>query len=451
MNRPNVLLLHCHDLGRFLGCYGVATVRTPHLDRFAAESVVFDRAFSVAPQCSPARASLLTGMYPQEVGVLGLTHPPFSWDLTRPDKHLARRLRTLGYRTELYGVHHESRLAPDEVVAGDLGFDEVQTGGVADDVADRTIGALRRLKEEGPFYLQVGFVEPHRLQSSRDTEGVVGFLGEHIAPDDAQGVTVPPYVRDTPQAQAEFAELQGAVRVMDAAVGRILDALRRLRLEQSTVVVFTTDHGIAVPRAKCSLYEAGLEVALMLRDPSRPDQAGTRVEDLVSHLSVVPTVLDIVGAPDDALTEPSLLDVAGGRASDHPLVFGQMTYHSYYDPKRSARDDRFKLILNFSNAPLAMDPTQSWLHRSIPVGLDRGNVPNSAAVEFYDLDADPLELDNLADDERHRDRLAEMMTRLRSWMVATGDPLLQGSVTPPRHAELLARVDSAVGTAPSLG
>lgn len=264
----NILLLHCHDLGRFLGAYKVPTVVSPHLDALAAQSTLFEAAFATAPHCSPARASLFTGTYPQTNGVLGLTHDPFGWDLTDPATHLAGLLGAAGYTTELIGVHHESRVLPDDVVAERLGFDRVRSGGDRDVVVERTVEALDRAAAvDAPFYLQVGFHEPHRTPSRNDRPGVMGFLGDTVTADDSLGITVPPYLRDDEGAREEIAELQGAVRHMDEGVGSILSHLDALGLSDDTIVVFTTDHGLALPRAKCTLYDPGLEVALMMRVP----------------------------------------------------------------------------------------------------------------------------------------------------------------------------------------
>lgn len=433
MTHPNILLLHCHDLGRFLSAYGIDTVQSPALDALAADGIVFERAFATAPQCSPARSSLFTGDYPQQTGVLGLTHDPHGWDMVDPSRHVATHLRRAGYATELVGIHHESRTLPDAEVADRLGFDRVDTGGYAPDVARRAAAAVRRhAGQERPFYLQVGFIEPHRLQSDRDEAGVVGFLGSHIQPDDERGVTVPPYLEDTASSRAEIAELQGAVRVMDAAVGEVLAALEEAGVAEDTLVVFTTDHGIAMPRAKCSLYEPGLEVALIMRVPWRRDLAGRRPQAMVSHLSVVPTLLDAAGEIGAERTAPNLIAVADDLEPGQSEVFGQMTYHNYYDPKRSVRDERHKLIVNYSNAPLAMDPTQSWAHRSLPLGLDRGNMPNNRERELYDLVADPLELTNLIADPAHADVRDRLQADLDAWMRRVDDPLLAGFIPAPR-------------------
>lgn len=451
--RSNVLLINCHDLGRFLGTYGVGTVSTPHIDALADAGVTFDSAFATAPQCSPARASLFTGKYPQRNGVLGLTHGPFSWDLTDPHDHLAYRLTAEGYRSTLIGVQHESLVLTDDAIAGRLGFDTVLTGGTGEVVADRTIEALREsTKDERTFYLQVGFYEPHRWPSPRDAPGVMGFLGAHIEPDRSKGVAIPEYLQDDDLAQEEIAELQGAVRYMDQHLGRILDAIEQLGLAKSTIIVFTTDHGLALPRAKCSLYEPGLEVALIMRVPSREHWAGARVGGMVTHLDVRPTLLDLVGlARDEDAHGSSLIDVVERQAPATDFVFGQITYHDYYAPKRSVRSATHKLIVTFSSAPKYMDPTQSWVRRTTAHDLLEGRVMVGAPMEFYDLRSDPGEMSNLVHHPAARGELEIHAAALWEWMREMDDPLLVAAVTSPQHNEALSMLQESVGRSATPG
>lgn len=448
--RPHVLLLHCHDLGRHLHALGARTVTSPHLDRLAADSVVLTDMFATAPQCSPSRSSLFTGRWPHSNGVLGLTHAEFGWDLHADEVHLAARLSAAGYRTELIGMHHESRVQADDLVARRLGFDHVQTGGFADQVADRASAAIAAIVEQGvdapPTYLQVGFVEPHRLPGRDDAPGVMGFLGDHVRPDSERGVEVPPYLRDDEDARTEIAELQGAIRHMDAAAGRVLDALELSGLAESTLVVFTTDHGLALPRAKCTLYDPGLEIACFVRWPERGWSGGRRVTDLLSNLDVVPTLIEAFGLAADvgpALHGLSFCGTLDGRETSRTReeIFAELTHHDYYDPRRSIRTREHKLIANFSSAPGFMDSTQSWVRRTVPVATAAHPHHSShPPVELYDLQADPGELHDLADDPAHAIVLDGLLGQLSAWMGETDDPLLDQAVTPPLHLQTLARL-----------
>jgi N-sulfoglucosamine sulfohydrolase len=442
--RPNVVVMHCHDLGRFLGCYGHRAVSTPNLDALAAGGVRFDRAFATAPQCSPSRASLFTGRWPHSNGVMGLTHDEFGWDLHPTERHVAELLRDDGYFTALLGVHHESRVRSDATVAARLGFDHVDTGAIlAAPVADAALGLLPHLAESAqPFYLQVGFYEPHRIAGERDEHGVMGFLGDHLEPDESQGVAVPAYLLDTPSARAEIAELQGAIRHMDAAAGRILHQLERLGVAGNTIMLFTTDHGVALPRAKCSLYDPGLEVALIIRYPDR-GWAGGRVHDaLVSNIDIVPTLLAAAGIdPGDGQQGRSLLPLLDGDAYiERGEIFGELTYHDYYDPRRCIRTRTHKLIANFSSAPAFMDPSQSWSRRCTPQVQIAGKDAYHPPIELYDLQRDPHELTDLAAQPEQAELVGQLSTQLFGWMAETKDPLLDGAVTSPLHRKTQGRL-----------
>ncbi len=422
-------------MGRFLGCYGVPGVVTPGIDALAADGVRFTRAFCTAPQCSPSRASLFTGRYPHSNGVMGLTHANFAWDLHPDEQHLAQVLREAGYTTMMIGVHHETRRTDDERLARRCGYDEVLPGGRGEAVSDHAIASLRRLADQGrPFFLQLGYVEPHRLPAPEESEHM-GFLGGYIQPDEDQTIAVPPYLRDTPGTRGELAELRGAVRYVDRAVGRVLSTLGELGLERNTLVVFTPDHGLALPRAKCSLYDPGLEVALIVRWPARTWSGGRTSDMLVSNVDVFATLVEAAGLPLSANVHgrslTPFLDGCAHTARD--AIFAEMTYHDYYDPRRCIRTQRHKLIVNFSAAPSFMDPSQSWRPRSEPLVPAQPALAYHPLIELYDLEHDPHERDNLADDPAHAAHRRALLERLHTWMVETGDPILEGAVTSPLH------------------
>jgi len=440
--QPNILLINCHDLGTFLGCYGVTTVQTPHIDALAADGVKFRRMFCVAPQCSPSRAALFTGRYPHTNGVMGLTHANFGWDLHAGERHLAQLLRDAGYHTALVGVHHEIRHGNMDQVARRCGFDEAVGEAANEDapgdvMTERALDVLRqRASSDRPFYLQLGYYEPHRLTPKiREERDYLGFIGDYIEPDDSLGLSIPPYLSDTPGARAETAELQGAVRYLDACVGRVLKELRDLGLEQDTLVIFTTDHGLPFPRAKGSLYDPGLEIAFIVRYPARQWTAGRVQRDMLSNVDVVPTLLDLLAVPVPPHVQGhSFLPLLDGEAhSPRTEVFSEITFHDYYDPRRAVRTEKFKLIVNFSAAPAFMNTSQSWRPR---IDIENPKFPMLAyhpLTELYDLTVDPLEHENLADRPDYREVHESLLARLFEWMSETRDPLLDGAVTSPLH------------------
>ena len=431
-SRPNILLLHCHDLGQHLHCYGVDAVQSPNLDHLAAEGVLFENNFCTAPQCSPSRASIFTGRYPHSNGVMGLTHADFAWDLHPGERHIGQLLSGAGYTALGVGVIHETRSG-----ANRCGFADYTAASAARDMAEAVIAKLKDLSRSPgkPFYLQAGCIEPHRLPS-RDRTADNDFLGGRLLPDSSHGITIPPYLRDTPGTRTELAELQGAVRHMDEHMGRVIAALRDLSLEHNTVVVFTTDHGIAMPRAKCSVYEPGLRTSFILRYPSRNGwHGGVRRQNLVSNVDLVPTLLEAAGIAVPANIQgrslAPLLDGASYTSRDR--IFGEITYHDYYDPRRSIRTQTHKLIVNFSSAPAFMDPSQSWRPRSDTVVPANHALAYHRAYELYDLVQDPWEQNDVSNDAAQAPVLDQLRAQLVAHMRTTTDPILDGAVTGPLH------------------
>ncbi|QHY98841.1 Choline-sulfatase [Streptomyces sp. S4.7] len=231
---------------------------------------------------------------------------------------------------------------------------------------------------------------------------------------------------------------------MDAAAGRILDRLEELGIAEETLVVFTTDHGLALPRAKCSLYDPGLEVAFLVRYPDR-GWSGGRVEDaLLSNIDVLPTLSALLSLPvDDAVQGRSFLPLLDGAPYQaRTEIHGEMTYHDYYDPRRCVRTGTHKLVANFSSAYAFMDPSQSWHRRCTPLVQLSGAQVYHPALELYDLRTDPDELSDLADDPDQAETVADLSARLYAWMRETKDPLLNGAVTSPLHGKTIGRLAS---------
>ncbi|OHE75798.1 MAG: hypothetical protein A2107_03210 [Verrucomicrobia bacterium GWF2_62_7] len=247
---------------------------------------------------------------------------------------------------------------------------------------------------------------------------------------------IPGYLSDTPGTREELAGLQGAVRHVDEQFGRWVQALRELGLEKNTLLIATTDHGIAMPRAKCSVYEPGLQVMLMLRHAGRVGWHGGAVRnEMVSNIDVLPSILDLVGIPVPANVQGrSFAPLLDGRAyKPNATIFGELTYHGYYDPQRSIRTETHKLIANFSTAPAFQDPSQMWRPKSDTVVPENPGTAFHPHLELYDLTADPWEQVNLANKPACASIRDELARRLLQHMVETDDPLLRGAVTSPQH------------------
>jgi arylsulfatase A-like enzyme len=426
-NRPNVLLMICHDFGQHMGCYGWRTVRTPRLDAFAERGVRFARHFCTAPQCSPSRAAIMTGRYPHATGVLGLAHKAFAFSLHPQERHVAQILGAAGWETFAFGGQHATH------EHARCGFGRFDRGGDCNQVAGKVTAFLRaRAGGGGPFYCHVGFSEPHRP-----------WLRNGVEPDETLGVELPGYVPDWPQSRAEFAALQGSCHAVDAAIGEVLDTLEATGLAANTIAIFTVDHGIAMPRAKCTLYDPGLETALMIRWPAGGIVGPAPFEAMTSNIDLLASLLDLLGLPVPAnLHGRSFAPALRGEAYEpRTEIFAEKTYHTYFDPMRAIRTDRWKLIVNLENTPAVEWPTD--IQRGpIACRLAAEAGPTHPPRELYDLQADRWEQDNLAGRPERAAVEADLAERLLRWMQRTADPLL---TAPPPSATYRTRMAALLG------
>ena len=241
-NSLNIVVIICHDLGQHLGCYGQPDVRSPNIDDFAASGIRFENSFCTAPQCSPSRAALWTGRYPHANGVVGLTHSGFANDLNVNEKHLAQILKDSGYDTHLFGTAHEAR-TPER-----CGHEHIHGGGSCVAIATNfSEWICQRRCDSRPLFAQVNFFEPHRAFPHDDVEALL--------PD---GLAVPPYLPDIPEVREDLADIEASIASADKAFGRIIEAIRPSEIADRTLILFTSDHGIAFPRAKMTLYDPGI-------------------------------------------------------------------------------------------------------------------------------------------------------------------------------------------------
>jgi arylsulfatase A-like enzyme len=414
---PNVLYLHSHDTGRYVQPYGHA-VPTPNIQRLADQGVLFRRAFCAAPTCSASRACLLTGQYGHNNGMMGLAHR--GWSLNDYRQHIVHPLREAGYHSALVGEQHIAK-RPDII-----GFDQVVK---IDTTHVETVApaAIEFIAEPipQPFFLSVGFFETHR-----------DFLGPSSVRDALYSLP-PANLPDTPETRRDMAAYKASARSLDQGVGTVLEALDEHGLADNTLIIFTTDHGLAFPGAKATLFDRGLGVMLILRGPG--GFGGGKVNDaLVSHLDIYPTLCELAGIerPSFLQGESLLPLVRGETTSIRDALFAEMTWHAAYDPQRSVRTERWKYIRRFSDRATPVlpniddSPSKSLL---LGHGLAERTID---AEQLYDLVFDPNEAANLAADPRYADTVQEMRGGLQAWMEQTDDPLLRGDPTPPPGAEV---------------
>ncbi|MGA2321358.1 MAG: sulfatase [Solirubrobacteraceae bacterium] len=414
---PNILYMHSHDTGRYVQPYG-HPVPTPNIQRLADQGLLFRKAFCAAPTCSASRACLLTGQYGHNNGMLGLAHR--GWSLNDYRQHIVHPLRAAGYFSVLIGEQHIAK-RPDII-----GFDQVmkiETTHV-ETVAPVAIDLLSRPLPQ-PFFLSVGFFETHR-----------DWLGPSSVRDSLYSLP-PANLPDTPETRRDMAAYKASARSLDHGVGTVLGALDEQGLADDTLIIFTTDHGLAFPGAKATLFDRGLGVMLILRGP-HGFSGGKVLDALVSHLDIYPTVCELAGIerPEFLQGESLLPLLGGGSKSIRDALFAEMTWHAAYEPQRAVRTERWKYIRRFGDRDRPVlancddSPSKSLL---LEYGWAERTVP---AEQLYDLLYDPNEAANLAGHPLHAHTLAELGDRLERWMQETGDPLLHGDPTPPIGAEI---------------
>jgi len=419
-DRPNIVVITCHDAGRHFGCYGVETVHTPAVDALANDGHTFTDYFTTSPVCSPSRGAMLTGRYPQSNGLIGLTHSPWDWSFNEGEQHLSHVLRDAGYYTGLFGLQHE------DADTGKLGFADTfaqrnDTGSRATalDVAESFSTFCKSdAAANSPFYAQIGFFETHRPHDFGDVE-----------PDASKGVFIPPYLVDEHRSRREMAVQQGACRRVDDAVAIISEALDDAGLADNTIFVFTVDHGIEFPRAKWLCYDAGIEVALIVRWPDGGISGGASRDRLLSNVDLFPTLLDLIDAPIPENVEGLSFADYLQDASSSPKRDAVFSIFQSKDI-RSVRTERHKLIRNFSPRRLLQ----------VPYNMTESPAPREKCpvVQLFDLEKDPLECNNLAEDPKYADIRKDLSDKLWDWMESVEDPSLKGPMPSPYYLEAIA-------------
>ena len=460
MTHKNVLLIVADDLGKYVGCYGSRSIKTPHLDKLASQGSRFDLAFASTPSCSGSRTTIYTGLHTHENGQYGLQQGISSHFQTFNFVDSGPRLfNDAGYLTGIIGKVH---VGPSSVYPWTV-FEESESRDVAW-VSDRA-GAFfdRAKKEDKPFHLTIGWIDPHRVIQTRggfgnDQQSTFDKRVKEIqvGPED---VEVPKWLSDVPEVRAELVEYYKSIYRMDQGIGFVLGELEKAGLADDTLVIFTSDNGPPFINSKTTMYDAGSCLPLVVRKPG----AGTGVTNpnMVSFIDILPTCLEWAGIR---------LDVKGSRR-EHELekmdqkpspprrgrsflsiidrddllpsdqwqhhIFGSHTFHEWtnYWPTRVLRDRRYKYHRNIAwrlDFPFASDLYASLSYegmrkQSDPVMIGKRSLQNylfRPAEELYDLENDPEEVENLADKPEHRDRLKAMRRELELWQQLTRDKWL---------------------------
>jgi N-sulfoglucosamine sulfohydrolase len=426
-SKPNIIYIHSHDTGKYVQPYGYA-VPTPNIARLAKEGVLFRQAFAASPTCSPSRASLLTGMYPHNNGMLGLAHRGFT--LKDYKQHIIHTLKEIGYTSVLAGVQH---IAAGSSAWKTIGYDacleeikgHVFEGKWEDNQAHEAASNFLDDKPTQPFFLSVGFTETHRYFPNPDKE----ITPAYIMP--------PSHLPDLPPVREDTARFITSASYLDLKIGVVLDAIERNNLTENTIVICTTDHGIPFPGMKSNLTAQGTGVMLIIRGPGG-FSGGRVIDGLISQLDVFPTICELLDIDNPHwLQGKSFVPIIKGEAVQiHDAIFGEVNFHAAYEPARAVRTLRWSYIRRFDNRTKSVlpniddGPTKSILMEH---GLADREVEEEA---LYDLIFDPGEGNNLLNKPGYQDVINEMRSRLEEWMHGTGDPLLEGPLPIPSGAIL---------------
>ena len=435
--RPNILMLTCHDLGQHLGCYGIREVNSPNLDRLAARGIRFAHMFSTSAVCSPGRGALHTGRYPQSNGLMGLTHAPWWWKFNEGEKHTANVLQQAGYETFLCGLQHVFNSGE----AQKYGYQHVVTAKTeAENTVIQAVKFLEQRKTENrPFFLKVGFFEVHRQ----------GGSFKHRKYDPGKPVFIPKYLADNHAMREDLARYQEEIRYFDSCVGRILDALESNACAQNTMVIFTADHGIPYPGAKWSIRDAGIEVPLLMFQPESCLTGGKVYQELISHVDVLPTLLDLIGIPKPSnLQGVSFTAFLQGRTKDIPRkeIYAQFTPAMFRDNEsRCIRTEHYKLTRYFQAGrcmkfPIDVDPVRFSRHteRAATTGKPR------PFVQLFDIVQDPDELHDIGDRKENTAVVKELSRKLYAWMKEVDDPILHGAVQSPYYQQSIEQFEKSI-------
>ena len=415
----NILYVHTHDTGRMIEPYDPA-ISTPHLMRLAQEGTLFRNAYCCGPTCSPSRAALLTGQPPHANGMYGLAHRGFS--LNDYSRHLANYLKAFGYETALFGMQHECKNPKG------IGYDRVfvDPRREAEDLTAWDLcngdAAIAYLKEahEKPFFMSYGLAHTHRPFLEIDGS---------VNPD---YLRVPPCLPDNAKTREDFAGYVTSALRADHCIGRVLEELEAQGLIDNTLILYTTDHGIAFPHMKCNLYDTGIGVSLILKYPGNPS-AGKVTDALVSQVDLYPTLCELLGIPaPEWLTGRSLVPILENpEAEVNDAVFSEVTYHAAAEPQRCIRTKRYKYIRRYGVNEV-----------DVPAKFDAGGSMEFLLVEgllsrqidremLFDLSFDPGERQNLIGCPDYAPIASDLRARLAGHMKETGDFVESGNLPRP--------------------
>jgi len=419
--KPNILWIIAEDMSPDLSRNGTPEVFTPRLDALAEEGVYFSRAFATGTACSPSRSALWTGIYQTSLGAQH--HRPaaeYFPALPAGVRVLPELLTGLGYTTA-----NIRAIEPGLRSTGKIDWNYQ-----ADEGAFK-LSDWKELKDHQPFFAHVNFAEAHR-------GGTWGGSGLNRA--DPAKVRLPTYYPDHPVTRLDWAQYLDSITALDEKVGRVLDRLEADGLADNTIVVFFSDHGRPMLRGKQWNYDSGLQIPLIIRDPTgKAGVDGADPDQLFSLIDLTASTLAWAGGSPPSWMHGEVL-LGQGKKRPREYVFGATDRNGgLLLRSRTVRGKRFRYIRNdFADEPLTAasayrKETHPLWHLVEILGAQGRLSPIPAqltqprgAEELYDTANDPYEIHNLAGTPEYADVLRRMRRELDGWVKWSGDTGPQG-------------------------
>jgi N-sulfoglucosamine sulfohydrolase len=426
-SKPNILFIVSEDNGPEIGCYGTP-ISTPHLDNLAKEGTLFRNAYVPQAGCSQSRAAFLTGLYPHQNGQIGLATWKYAM-YSGKIPNMVTNLRKAGYRTGIIGKLHvnpEAAFPFDFKAIPSANFSRRKMASYT----ERAEVFFRESKK--PFYLQVNYPDAHRpFIKTVDKLPAKPLTGKDVDAIPYMGI-------NHPELRQQTADYYNCMMRLDSYIGDLLKALEDSGKAKDTVVVYIGDHGADMLRGKRTSYEGGVKIPMIIRWPGM--KGGQERKELVSTLDLFPTFCEIAEARSpQSLPGRSLKSlVFGGKPKWRKYLFTEFHVHSNHNPwpQRTVRDERYKLIYNpvagkvnpgydFTMSKKFFKASEAELMAAAPEQVRAAYqiMKKPPLYELYDLQVDPFEFKNLAEDPAHTKTLDRLIAELVYWQKYTEDAL----------------------------
>ncbi|CAM4289536.1 sulfatase [Zobellia roscoffensis] len=440
-NSPNIILFVSDDHGTdAIGAYGNKVIKTPNLDQLAAEGVRFNNAYCTSASCAASRSVILTGLYGHATGSYGHVHDYHHFSSYNNIKSLPVLLENSGYETARIGKYH---VAPESVYH----FQKVLEADPRNTV-EMAEQCKEVLNSDKPFFLYFCTDDPHRgapfesdpwnLPNSFGNKKE-GYEGVETITYDPKDVVVPSFLPDSQESREEIAQYYQSVSRIDQGFGKLMKMLKETGKDKNTIVIYISDNGMAFPGAKTTVYEPGIKLPCIIKDPLANLKVGSVNNALVSWTDLTPTILDMADVTYDSndFHGKSFKKIMG---EENPKgwneVYASHTFHeiTMYYPMRVVRDKNYKLIRNISwrqEYPFASDlwAASTWqeVYRSDKEFFGKRKVKDylfRPEFELFDLSNDPDESKNLANDKNYAEVLEALKNKMKAFQLKTKDPWL---------------------------